>query len=293
MSGNHEARLESGHAKTTMASVFARLILYQQGNSVTFMQQTYHDRYEHMAYAMGHQLSDANRVVQGLWIGSGLSVMEQLSINSFLRNGHDYHLYVYDELANIPAGTVIKDASEILPASTIFQYKERPSYAGFANSFRYKLLLERGGWWADMDVVCLRPFDFAATHVFATHMIGGRRVTANAIIKAPTGSSVMAHAWEVCQKKKAEDLKWGETGPTLMSETIERYGMLSFQQPYYFFFPIDYQHWHKVLEPYVAAVPQDAYAIHLWNEMWRLANQDKNAKYDPRCMYEQLKTKYL
>ena len=73
--------------------------------------------------------------------------MEQLSISSFLHNGHDYHLYVYDDLKYIPAGTVVMDASEILPSSRIFQYKQRPSYAGFSNFFRYKLLLngEAGG----------------------------------------------------------------------------------------------------------------------------------------------------
>ena len=87
-----------------------------------------------------------NKIIQGLWIGPELSVMEQLSIASFLRNGHEYHLYVYDELSNVPRGTVIKDASEVLPPSQIFQYKQNQSYAGFANFFRYKLLLERGGW---------------------------------------------------------------------------------------------------------------------------------------------------
>ncbi|MCI0557088.1 MAG: hypothetical protein MN733_01225, partial [Nitrososphaera sp.] len=99
-----------------------------------------------------------NKIIQGLWIGPELSVMEQLSIASFLLNGHEYHLYLYDELENIPFGTLIKDASEILPSSSIFQYKRRPTYAGFANFFRYKLLLERGGWWADTDTICLKPF---------------------------------------------------------------------------------------------------------------------------------------
>ena len=76
-----------------------------------------------------------NQVMQGLWVGSELSVMEQLSISSFLGNGHEYHLYVYDDLKTIPPGTVRRDASEILPESRIFKYKNKPSYAGFANFF--------------------------------------------------------------------------------------------------------------------------------------------------------------
>src|ERR1043166_1162658 len=90
---------------------------------------------------------ESNRIIQGLWIGPELSVMEQLSIVSFLRNGHDYHLYTYAEFPNVPDGALIKDANAILPSSRIFQYKDRPSYAGFSNHFRYKLLCAHGGWW--------------------------------------------------------------------------------------------------------------------------------------------------
>ena len=53
-----------------------------------------------------------NKIIQGLWIGPELSVMEQLSIASFLRNGHEYHLYVYDELKHVPSGTILKDANQ-------------------------------------------------------------------------------------------------------------------------------------------------------------------------------------
>ena len=121
-----------------------------------------------------------NRVVQGLWIGSPLSIMERLSIKSFLDNGHEYHLYTYDELKDVPAGTVIKDGNEILPASAIFKYKDRPSYSAFSNFFRYKLLLERGGWWVDTDVICLKPFDFPEEHVFATEKLDEREVVSRA-----------------------------------------------------------------------------------------------------------------
>ena len=149
--------------------------------------------------------------------------MEQLSISSFLLNGHDYHLYVYDDVKYIPAGTVVMDASEILPSSSIFQYKHRPSYAGFANFFRYKLLLERGGWWADTDTICLKPFDFPDEYVFSTEINHrGREVVNNGVIKAPAGSVVMAYAWDVCQTKNPARLVWGETGPRLMAKAVKK-----------------------------------------------------------------------
>ena len=40
--------------------------------------------------------------VQSLWIGNALSELEILSINSFLKNSHDFHLYVYDDIKNVP-----------------------------------------------------------------------------------------------------------------------------------------------------------------------------------------------
>ena len=78
-------------------------------------------------------------IVQGLWVGPTLSVMEQLSIASFLRHGHTYHLYVYEDVQHIPAGTVVQDGNQILPSSRIFQYTAHKTYAGFANFFRPRL----------------------------------------------------------------------------------------------------------------------------------------------------------
>ena len=238
--------------------------------------------------------SDSNTVIQGLWIGHELSVMEQLSIVSFLLNGHEYHLYVYDEPKNVPQGTVVKNANEILPSECIFQYRQSPSYAGFANFFRYKLLLERGGWWADTDTICLKPFDFPEDQVFSTEKFRELEVVTSGIIKAPIGSPAMAFAWEVCQTKNPESLAWGETGPRLMGEAVREFSLEKYLMPYHVFCPLGYADWHKAIEPETeVTLAASSYAIHLWNEKWRAANQDKNARYPDNCLYEQLKRRYL
>lgn len=235
-----------------------------------------------------------NERIQGLWIGAELSVMEQLSIASFLQNGHEYHLYVYDEVKNVPARATIKDANEILPAFRIFQYKHQASYAGFANFFRYKLLLERGGWWVDTDVVCLKLFDFVDEYVFSSEMDDEQEVIASGIIKAPAGSSVMTYAWEVCEQKDPQQLMWGETGPRLMTEAVKKFSLEEYKKPYRFFSPVGYWKWRRVLEPDAQGLLyDDSYAVHLWNEMWRAAGQDKNRTYDRNCLYERLKRQYL
>ena len=236
-----------------------------------------------------------NKIIQGLWIGAELSLMEQLSISSFLLNGHDYHLYIYDEPKHIPVGTVIMDASEILPASQIFQYKDRPSYAGFSNFFRYKLLLERGGWWADTDTVCLKPFDFSDEYVFSSEINHkGREVVNSGAIKAPVGSVLMEYLWEVCQTKNTASLLWGDIGPKLMAKAVEKFGLERCMTTYKTFCPIDWHKWQKLIQPrFELLFDERTYAVHLWNEMWRLASQDKNAEYHPTCLYEKLKRTYL
>jgi Glycosyltransferase sugar-binding region containing DXD motif/Alpha 1,4-glycosyltransferase conserved region len=235
-----------------------------------------------------------NKMIQGLWIGAELSVMEQLSISSFLRNGHEYHLYVYDKVKNIPVGTVVKDAGEILPASRIFQYRLQASYSGFSNFFRYKLLLERGGWWSDMDIICLQPFDFPEDYVFATEVCDGLEVVSSGIIKAPIGSEAMGHAWDVCQTKDPEKLLWGETGPKLAGETVKKYSLERYVKSHDVFCPLGYLEWHRVLEPEpVTASIANSHAIHLWNWMWKSSGQEKNARYPNDCLYEKLKRRYL
>jgi hypothetical protein len=220
--------------------------------------------------------------------------MEQLCIRSFLANGHEFHLYAYDNIPNIPDGTIVKDGNQVLPASMIFQYRDRPSYAGFANYFRYKLLLETGGCWTDLDVVCLRPFRLDAEYVFAAeHTTNAVEVATPSVIFAPPGSAVMQYAWDTCKGKRPDNLKWGETGPLLLQDSVRYCGLDPYVFPAEAFCPVPWFRWVDLVLPGRPLVfgPQ-TYAVHLWNEMWRRHAADKNETYAPRCLYEHLKSKY-
>jgi mannosyltransferase OCH1-like enzyme len=235
-----------------------------------------------------------DRIIQGLWIGEALSNLERLSIRSFLAHGHDFHLYTYQAVDRVPPGTVMKDAREILPESRIFRYWKHPSYAGFANFFRYKLLSERGGWWVDTDVICLRPFDFADDHVFGAEWTSdGGSTPSSGFLKAPAGSDALAFAWARCLEKDPAELTWGETGPRLVAEAIRRYDLDGSVQNPDTFAPLPYQDWERVLDPLDRfEIPSTSHAIHLWNEMWRRNDRDKDASYHPDCLYERLKARY-
>ena len=239
-------------------------------------------------------LSKTNRTIQGLWVGSELTAMERMSISSFLMNGHEYHLYVYDEVKHVPAGAVVKDGNEILPSSRIFLYKDYKSYSGFSNFFRYKLLLDKGGWWADTDVICVKPFDFDEEHVFSSEIIHNEIHITSSVIKAPARSPAMQYAWQVCQSKDPQQIVWGETGPRLMAETVRKFSFEQCVKPHTVFCPLSVLDWHRVREPDGDfTFDETTHAIHLWNEAWRRTGHDKNRSYHPNCLYERLKRKYL
>lgn len=233
--------------------------------------------------------------VQGLWVGSRLSTMERLSITSFLAHGHEYQLYLYEDVDNVPNGTTICDANEVLPASCIFQYRDRKSYAGFADYFRYKLLMERGGWWVDLDVICLRPFDFDSEYVFGTERDAYGREFANCgTVRIPKGAAVAQFLWQVCCEKKTDLLKWGEVGPSLVHRAVHKFSLWRYLKPSDMFYPISWFKWFDAILPgRKTAFGSEVYAVHLWNERWRLSEINKDERFAPGCLYEHLKRRYL
>jgi hypothetical protein len=175
-----------------------------------------------------------NEIIYSLWVGPPLTLMEQLSITSFLQNGYEYHLYCYGKIPNVPAGAILRDAGEILPSSEIFYYQQGPgkgSVAAFANLFRYKLLLERGGWWADTDMICLRPLNFAGSVVFASEHYDAGIQTTNSILKLPPGHAVARACYETAMREDRAKLTWGKTGPALMDRIVREAGLQKFIQP--------------------------------------------------------------
>lgn len=246
-------------------------------------------------------------IIQTLWVGENLSIMEQLSISSFLQHGHAVHLYIYDEVKGVPKGTNLKDANEIIPSERIFKYKRQDSYAGFANLFRYKLLFEKGGYWVDSDVVCLKPFQFEPIHMFARDR-GRRRPldwlrkryhVSNWFIRAPTRSKIMYYCYREALKRDPEKLVWGETGPRLITTAVNKFRMQGYIAPQGTFFPIDAWQWKQLVnDSFIAnqkwrTAGQSCYAVHLYNDMWRRNNIDKNASFPKHSIYERLKRLYL
>ncbi|MFC1668269.1 glycosyltransferase [Chlamydiota bacterium] len=251
--------------------------------------------------------------IYGLWIGKSLSLMEQLSIKSFLAHGHSFHLYVYDNVLDVPKQVIIEDANKIVPKHEIFQYKHgvwKGSYAAFANIFRYKLLFDLGGIWVDLDTVCLKPFDFEAEYIFSTEYFSQKKTIRlnNTIIKVPSRSNVMKACYDAAKEIDINSLDWRENGSDLLEKFVYKFNLDCFRVVPETFCYIHWWEFEKLIEQnanYV--IPNNVYTIHLWNELWRQKNKnrsiieklfygkrfDKNKRYGPHTLYGCLQETYL
>ena len=265
-------------------------------------------------------------IIQSLWIGNSLSDLEKLCIQSFLDHGHEFHLYTYTDILGIPSGALVKDGNDVLPESAIYRH-HRGSFALFADWFRWKLLHQRGNWWVDMDVVCLKHFDIADDIVFG---VGGN-YCAQHTMKFPAGNPFCAHMVNRCanpnkifredsirvafrkvkrtlKRQGKEYTRWGESGgPAGFTAAAKRFNLMPFGKPTETFSPEyayivdasgneDPSRWHEILlksaNENVENLFPNSYSLHIANQWLHLAGCDKNAAYPPESLIEQLKRKH-
>lgn len=238
-------------------------------------------------------------------------------MTSFVRNGHPVHLYVYDEPSGVPERVQLMDAAEILPRGAVFRHRRTQSLAPFADWFRYRLLFERGGIWADADLVCLRPFDYAHPIVFAWQ---DKDYINNAVLGLPARDPLarwMAACLErpnrmlpyddmkarvrkvrrFLQGNRREDVRWGETGPHGLTAAARHLGYLDRALPQWHFYPVAYEEHRKLFEvpAHGAALSfGESRAVHFWNYVIGKGGVlDKNAHFAPDSPFEQLWARYM
>ena len=276
-------------------------------------------------------MNESNRVVSGLWIcpeGRGaLSNLERLCIHSFLANGHDFRLYAYGEISNTPesrpgeGGMELCDAEEILPADRIFMGR-RNSFAPFADRFRWELMLRKGGWWVDMDEICIRPFDFAEDVVF------GREddyAIAIGALKFPAGHPVaeaMADAcanpnrirpWDTARRRRRKiyrslrfwrraqkSQRWGEAGgPAGFTLLLKHLSLENLAKPSHVFYPVHHTSASSLTDDslheagMLPAILKHSHGVHFSNDGWAARRLDKNGVFAAHSPFEVLKRRYL
>jgi hypothetical protein len=223
-----------------------------------------------------------NQTVNSLWIGRTVSKLELLTIHSFLAKGHSFRLWVYDSIeTDLPEGVDICDANTIVPALHVFSYRSankyghgKGSYAGFSDIFRYKLLYEYGGWWVDMDVACLKPFDFAAPYFFRDHH--ELNVVGN-VMKAPPHSELMKACYEEAIRSVDEHNTDWHKPIEILNKFIASFELGAFIKTNV----SNSDEWHRTKRFIKNSnpVPHEWYFIHWQNEVWRHKGMSKDNFY--------------
>jgi len=233
-------------------------------------------------------------IFQSFWHGGALPLFARHCIDSFVRAGHDYHLYTYDEI-DTPAGVDRRDAGEILPKDRIFYYKNEDgsnrSIACFANLFRYKLLRQKGNWWVDTDVFYLGGRIPQSELYFGWQ---DDKLICNAILKFSAGHPVLAEIERQCEAA-GTILTWGQTGPHLCTDVISNSSVRRLVYPQPFAYPVGWKD-HEAIVKQISAAPTRAAIenlpfLHIWHEMFRRKNPDALNNPETGSVWRELMTR--
>ncbi len=211
--------------------------------------------------------------VQSLWIGT-LGLLERLSMASFIANGHSYHLYAYDLSLEVPHGVELKDARAILPEQDIYTYTTGAAKGGvsaFADWFRYTLLAIKGGWWADTDVICLKPFDFNTEVVLGYERTrwGGKKICVGVLFAPPAHSLMQACASDAAATNR-QHVRFAQNGEPIMRRHVAAQHLTSCIQPPDTFNPINWWRSADIAKPgTVSLLSPSSSAVHCFGESWR------------------------
>lgn len=234
-------------------------------------------------------LTEDNLVVNALWLGGDLSCMEQLTAASFMFHGHTFRLWHYYPVGCVPEGVELRDAREVLPEEEVFYTsigKAPGSPANFSDLFRFRCIYLFGGWYVDMDVACLQPFQWRAPYVFRHHP--GTLITAN-ILKAPPRRTVMKMAYEGARAVPYTDHHWNRYFIPLVTAVADlELGKYVVGSPY---FEDDWSQWilpkrGKRNEPY-----EEARGVH-WSHAWLHKHGFDKRRPVPTSLYDRLLREY-
>jgi hypothetical protein len=254
-------------------------------------------------------------IVQSLWIGK-LTNLEKMCIKSFLLFGNEFHLYTYDPIEEIPEGTIVKDANEIMPREQVFTLKEQ--YLPFSDIWRYNLLAKKGGVWVDLDMVCMtnleplqeREYIFSSERTIQKGSLqfkdGRTQVPNIGFLKAPANSAFYI---ELCAKCNSIQQKGLNTDKIrymrVLREMIEKYNYQHYVMPPQNFCNVDWWYAKDLFfkdnnhfkEKY--GVPwlndfNECYTLHLWRNLaTHKYGLDLNSNYPTHSLYYQLSSLFL
>ncbi len=232
------------------------------------------------------------REVATLWIGGGLTWLEQLCLKSFVDRGQKITLFSYGPIPNVPQGVLRRDGREIVDTEDFIKYEKKDSYALFADYFRLRLLAAWPGViWVDTDVYCHRPMDYDDDHVMGFELPGSTRVN-NAVLGLPAGGPILTDLLDFVSDRypvppflpartrrdyvaareqgapvHVSQQPWGVWGPLMLTHFVARHGLLDRVQPLDAFYPVTFRErtlFLRSAQRAEARLTARTTALHLW-----------------------------
>jgi hypothetical protein len=221
---------------------------------------------------------------QSFWSGKTLTPYETLCLRSFIDRGHMFDLYTFDSGLRVPAGVRIRDAAEILGAEEFFVYEEgtgKGSPAAFSNRFRYELLVRKGGWWVDTDVICLRD----DIPVFPEFYAAEDETLVNVAVLFFEPQHPLMIACADAARRMGRRVRWGDSGPFLFTRLLNERGYRDRIASSELCYPVHHYYASDILRPSRCADLRErtksSLFVHLYNGSLLLRGVEKS-KAPPR-----------
>lgn len=205
------------------------------------------------------------------WSGADLSPLEAACLRSFAIRGYEVTLYSYARLAGVPEDVRQADAAEILDQRYLgsFVFGGRPNLSHFSDLFRYRMFEKTPHIWIDADMLMVRPFDQPVPSSLLAREHQGS--ICGAIMRIASDDPLLPELSEAALSLVDKNLRWGETGPLLLSRLLGKQGRRQEAFGPDAFYPLAHNEFWKAFLPEYAEECrercQTAYTVHLWNNI--------------------------
>jgi hypothetical protein len=247
-----------------------------------------------------------NKIIRGIWSGPTLTNIQKLCIQSYIDHGHEFHLYISEPTSGVPEKTVVHQTSEISPVSDKQRFALTNHYCDY---LRVLLIQKEGGWYVDLDTVCLRTFDFLEPYVFISEnewdwnmktsgepFVPSDVVTPlinNCIFKSPAQAVFLE---KIIQRIHNMDTlhpkNWIAMGPALFREVVPEEHLQFYVKPPVTFDALCPNDLLLFVSPDIHWNLSNSYTLHLRTSGWVSNGLDANKQYPENSLFEQLKRKH-
>lgn len=205
------------------------------------------------------------------WAGADLSPLEAACLHSFAVRGYEVTLYSYTPVPGVPEGVRLESAAEILDPRYMdsFMFGGQPNLSHFSDLFRVRMFQKTPHTWIDADMLMVRPIDRPVPRsLFAREHQGS---ICGAIMRIDPDDPLLDGLCSATLSLMGKDLRWGETGPLLLTRLLRRQGRYGEAFDPDCFYPLAHGEFWKALLPEYAEECERrcaaAYTVHLWNNI--------------------------